>query len=131
MAKRFRSTALVRGLAVTLIMALASCGGGSGGTTNTAKFCSDLKSLIGQIGAATGGGAPPAKSELTSLAGQMRNIANEAPSEVKADVSTQAAFFEKAAQNGIDSVDSATAAAASAARDRLNYFATSKCRAAD
>lgn len=114
--------------AVALSLALGACsGGGGGGTTNTAKFCSDMKSLIGQIDAATGGGAPPAKSQLTSLAGQLRNVANEAPSEVKAHVSTEAAFFDKAAQNGISAVDANTTSAASDAGDRVSAYADKNC----
>jgi len=121
----------VRTFVVVLVVGLVGCGGGGGkGSADPAKFCNDLRTVIVAIDSMGAGNiAPPGKSELTSLSSKMRALVNEAPAEVKADVSTMADFFQKASEHGLGSVDDATNAAGNAAGERLDTFASSKCGA--
>ena len=118
--------------AAVVLIALAGCGGGGGGggATSVAKFCTDAGATFSTIQSLTSNNiAPPGKSELTSAAGQVQKLVDEAPAEVKADLTTERTFLEKASINGIDAVDSAATNAENAAVGRLNAWAAQKCGA--
>jgi hypothetical protein len=117
-------------------LSLAACGGGSGsasngaggGATSVAKFCTDATAMQTTLQSRVNGNlAPLGKSELTSLAAQIHQLASEAPAQIKADVTTMGDFFAKASVNGIDAVDSATTNAESAAEGRVSAWGTQNC----
>jgi hypothetical protein len=93
-----------------------------------AKFCTDARATFATIQSLTSNNiAPPGKSELTSAAAQLQKLVDEAPAQVKADLTTERTFLEKASNNGIGSVDSATTNAENAAVTRLNAWAAQNC----
>ncbi len=114
---------------------LSACGGGSGSDSATgvsagsvAKFCNDANAANATLNSRLSNNiAPLGKSELTSLAAQLRTLAGEAPAQIKADLTTMGAFYDKASINGIDAVDSATTSAANAAGARFSAWGDQNC----
>jgi hypothetical protein len=122
----------VAGCLVALSVTLVACGGGGGGggvgASSVAKFCTDANATIATIKSRVSNNiAPLGKSELTSLAAQLRKLAGEAPAQIKADLTTMGAFFDKASTNGIGAVDSATTSAESAAENRVSVWGDANC----
>jgi len=117
--------------AAVVAVLLTGCGGGSSsGSTalSAAKFCTEAHATFAAIQSQTSGFEPPSKSELTSAAAQVQKLVDEAPAQIKADLTTERTFLEKASINGIGSVDSATTNAKNAAVGRLNAYAAQHCR---
>jgi hypothetical protein len=115
-------------VAIVLMPVLAACGGGAG--ASVPQFCDGLAAFNSRAGGLGSGSiAPLGKSQLTSLANDMRKLATKAPSAVRADVITVSEFFQKASEHGMGSVDSATTAAANDAGDRIATFAEANCGA--
>src|SRR5450759_2601829 len=123
------ATTLLLGL---VVVALAACGGGSSGAltgvsaVSVPKFCNDANATFATLNSRVSNNiAPLGKSELTSLAAQLRTLAGEDPAEIKADLTTIGAFFDKESING--TVDSATTSAATAAGDRVSAWGDQNC----
>jgi hypothetical protein len=108
--------------AAALVLTLAGCG------TSVAQFCNDARAVRTTLTSRLSNNiAPLGKSELTSLATQLRKLADEAPDQIKADLTTLGDFFDKASINGIDTVDAATRNAANAAGTRYSAWANQNC----
>jgi hypothetical protein len=123
------ATTLLLGL---VVVALAACGGGSSGALtgvsagSVAKFCNDANATNATLNSRVSNNiAPLGKSELTSLAAQLRTLAGEAPAQIKADLTTMGAFFDKESING--TVDSATTSAEKAAEARVSAWGDQNC----
>jgi len=111
-------------------LTLAGCGGdsGGGGAKSAAKLCADGNAVMATLQSRVDSNlAPLGKSELTGLAAKLRKLAAEAPAQIKADLTTDAAYFEKASVNGIGAVDSAITTAAQAAGERLGTWGDQNC----
>jgi len=116
--------------AAALALALAGCGGGGSknSAASVAKVCADAQAFFSTIQSRTSNNiAPLGKAELTSAAAQVRKLAGEAPAQIRADLSTEGAFLDKASKNGIDAVDAATTNAEGAAVGRLNAWGNQNC----
>ena len=125
---------LAGGVAVVAIVALviSTSGGSSGNKVSVAQFCTDANQAAAAVNSRTNSNlAPLGKSELTSLAAQLRKLAGEAPAQIpgqtKADLTTQAVWMEKASINGVDAIDSATTADAQAAGQRFATWQDENC----
>ena len=111
-------------------LTLAGCGGdsGGGGAKSAAKLCADGNAVMATLQSRVDSNlAPLGKSELTGLAAKLRKLAAEAPAQIKADLTTDAAYFEKASVNGIGAVGSAITTAAQAAGERLGTWGDQNC----
>ena len=80
---------LAGGVAVVAIVALviSTSGGSSGNKVSVAQFCTDANQAAAAVNSRTNSNlAPLGKSELTSLAAQLRKLAGEAPALVSVGV---------------------------------------------
>ena len=99
-------------------------GGGSGGGTNLAKFCSDAEALDANYSSTFEGLNPPSIDTYKSLASSLKTLAGEAPSDIKGDLNTMASGAEEAVKSGSGFLDSS---AVGSAADHVGNYVDENC----
>jgi hypothetical protein len=117
-------------LACTATLTVAGCGGGEGGgAVSVSKYCKDAQAFSERFAGLNEFDIQESDlPELKKASAGLSSLAGEAPTQIRADMKTEADVLDKVVSGKGDSVDDHAAQAAS---DRVDAYESDHCANGD